>query len=35
LIWHTLSATTLAAKKPGDEVNLEMDPVAKLLRGML
>lgn len=35
LIPHTLSATTLAAKKPGDEVNLEMDPVAKLLRGML
>jgi riboflavin synthase len=35
LIRHTLSSTTLAAKKPGDEVNLEMDPVAKLLRGML
>lgn len=35
LIRHTLSATTLAGKRPGDEVNLEMDPVAKILRGML
>lgn len=35
LVPHTLSATTLAAKKRGEEVNLEMDPVAKLLRGML
>lgn len=35
LIRHTLSATTLAAKRPGDEVNLEIDPVAKTLRGML
>jgi len=35
LVRYTLSATTLAEKKPGDEVNLEMDPVAKILRGML
>ena len=35
LVPHTLSATTLAAKRTGDQVNLEMDPVAKLLRGML
>ena len=35
LVPFTLSATTLAEKKPGDKVNLEMDPVAKILRGML
>ncbi len=35
LIRHTLSSTTLAGKRPGDEVNLEIDPVAKTLRGML
>lgn len=35
LIRYTLSATTLSEKRPGDEVNLEMDPVAKILRGML
>ena len=35
LVPHTLSATTLARKKPGDGVNLELDPVAKYLRGML
>ena len=35
LIRYTLSATTLAGKRPGDEVNLEIDPVAKILRGML
>ena len=35
LVAHPLSATTLAAKRPGDPVNLEMDPVAKTLRGML
>jgi len=35
LIRHTLSSTTLSGKRPGDEVNLEIDPVAKTLRGML
>jgi riboflavin synthase len=35
LIRHTLSSTTLSGKRPGDEVNLEIDPVAKILRGML
>ncbi len=35
LVSHTLSATTLDGKKPGGAVNLELDPVAKYLRGML
>ncbi len=35
LVQHTLSATTLDGKKQGEEVNLEMDLVAKYLRGML
>ena len=35
LIRHTLSSTTLAGKRPGDEVNLEIDLVAKTLKGML
>ena len=35
LVPHTLSATALARKKPGEAVNLELDPVAKYLRGML
>ena len=35
LVRHTLSATTLSRKRPGDRVNLEVDPVAKILWGML
>ena len=35
LVAHTLSATPLGAKKAGQEVNLEVDPVAKYLRAML
>ncbi len=35
LIRHTLSATALDEKRQGEEVNLEMDLVAKYLRGML
>lgn len=35
LVAHTLSATALDGKKQGEEVNLEMDLVAKYLRGML
>lgn len=35
LIGHTLSVTTLSGKKPGQEVNVEVDPVAKYLWGML
>ncbi len=35
LVSHTLSATALDGKRQGEEVNLEMDLVAKYLRGML
>lgn len=35
LIAHTLSATALGGKREGDRVNLEIDLVAKYLRGML
>ena len=35
LVAHTLAATTLAAKGVGAALNLEIDPVAKYLRGML
>ncbi len=34
LIPHTLEATTLGAKGPGDPVNLEMDVLAKYVEGM-
>lgn len=35
LVAHTLQATTLGDKRVGQEVNLEVDLVAKYLRGML
>ncbi len=35
LVAHTLQATTLGDKRAGREVNLEVDLVAKYLRGML
>ena len=35
LVPHTLAATTLGVKRAGEKVNLEIDPVAKYLRGML
>lgn len=35
LVSHTLKATTLGEKTEGSRVNLEADPVAKYLRGML
>ena len=35
LVSHTLKATTLGQKAEGSRVNLEADPVAKYLRGML
>ena len=35
LVAHTLQATTLGDKRAGQEVNLEVDLVAKYLRGML
>lgn len=35
LVPHTCRATTLAAKAAGSQVNIEVDPVAKYLRGML
>lgn len=35
LVSHTLSATTLGQKRAGARVNLEVDPVAKYLWGML
>lgn len=35
LVPHTLSATALGGKREGEEVNLEVDLIAKYLRGML
>lgn len=35
LVSHTLKSTTLGGKAEGSRVNLEADPVAKYLRGML
>lgn len=35
LIRHTLAVTTLSIKEAGSRVNLEVDLVAKYLRGML
>jgi len=35
LVSHTLASTTLGGKQAGAEVNLEVDPVAKYLWGML
>jgi riboflavin synthase len=35
LIPHTLSATTLGGRRPGDRVNLETDVVAKYVEGLL
>lgn len=35
LIPHTLQVTTLAAKGPGDRVNLEIDPIGKYVEKLL
>jgi riboflavin synthase len=35
LIPHTLSATTLSERKPGDDVNIEADVIAKYVRSLL
>jgi len=35
LVPHTLSATTLAALKPGDAVNLEVDQIARYLERLM
>jgi riboflavin synthase len=35
LIPHTLQVTTLGARKPGDEVNLETDLLAKYVQRQL
>lgn len=35
LVPHTLEATTLGARAPGDEVNLEADVVAKYVERLL
>ena len=35
LIPHTLEATTLGARRPGDRVNLEVDVLAKYVKRYL
>jgi riboflavin synthase len=35
LIPHTLAATTLGRRRPGDRVNLEMDVIGKYVRGFV
>jgi riboflavin synthase alpha subunit len=35
LIPHTLAATTLGRRRPGDPVNLEMDVIGKYVRGFV
>jgi riboflavin synthase len=35
LIPHTLGATTLGQRRPGDRVNLEMDVIGKYVRGFV
>jgi riboflavin synthase len=35
LIPHTLAATTLGARGPGDQVNLEVDVLAKYIEGLM
>ncbi|MBI3312170.1 MAG: riboflavin synthase [Candidatus Omnitrophica bacterium] len=35
LVSHTLKRTLLGRKKPGQRVNLELDPILKYLKGML